>query len=578
MSTGEQMKRRKLFTILVAALLTTTAAFAQDKVKTIDNLLKTYQEYGQLNGTVLVAENGKVIYEKGFGLADMEWINPNGPNTKFRIGSVTKQFTATLILQLVEEGKIKLDGKLSDYLPDYRKDTGSKVTIHHLLNHTSGIPSYTNQPNFGAEISRNPYTVKDFVKKHTSGDLEFEPGSKFSYNNSGYFLLGAIVEQVTGKTYADVLKERIFGPVGMNDSGYDTHAPIIARRARGYEKTLEGFANADYLDMGVPYSAGSLYSTVNDMYKWDQSLYKDKVLSAESKKLMFTPGLSNYGYGFGIVDREIGKTGKKTKVIGHNGGIKGFNSSFTRFVDQGNLVVILDNVGLGRYHGAITNSILNILNDQPVDAPKRSIAETLNKTLKEKGAAAAAAEYRTLKGANSVIYDFSEGELNMLGYHLSKKNKPKDAIEIFKLNVEAFPRSSNTYDSLGEAYLKDGNKEMALVNYKKAVEQDPNNASAVRAINQIEGKEVRSETTVLESYVGDYELRPTLILSVTTDGARLFGQATGQSKMELEPVSAAQFTVTAIGASITFTKNADGKITGLTLLQGGRMIEAKKIK
>lgn len=572
------MKTKKLFTLLVFAFLTTTAAFAQDTANKIDELLKTYQEYGQLNGTVLVAEKGRVIYKKGFGLADMEWDIPNSPNTKFRIGSVTKQFTATLILQLVEEGKIKLDGKLSDYLPDYRKDTGSKITIHQLLNHTSGIPSYTNHPNFGAEVSRNPYTVKDFVKKHTSGDLEFKPGSKYSYNNSGYFLLGAIVEQVTGKTYAEVLKERIFDPVGMNDSGYDTHAPIIARRARGYDKTLDGYVNADYLDMGLPYSAGSLYSTVEDMYKWDQSLYKDKVLSAESKKLMFTPGFSNYGYGFGIVDREIGKTGKKTKVIGHNGGINGFNSNFTRFVDQGNLVVILDNAGLGRYHGAITNSILNILNDQPVDAPIRSIAETLNRTLKEKGAAAAVAEYRILKAANSTTYDFSEGELNMLGYHLLKKNKPKDAIEIFKLNVDAFPKSSNTYDSLGEAYLNDGNREMALVNYKKAVELDPNNAPAFSAINRIEGKEVKFDTRVLESYVGDYELRPTLILSVTADGGKLFGQATGQSKMELEPVSATQFTVAAIGASITFTKDADGKITGLTLIQGGRTSEAKKIK
>jgi CubicO group peptidase (beta-lactamase class C family) len=181
---------------------------------------------------VLVADGGKVIYKKGFGMANMEWEIPNQTDTKFRIGSVTKQFTATLVLQLTEEGKIKLDGKITDYLPDYRKDTGDKVTIHHLLNHTSGIPSYTGLPGFFQNESRNPYGVKEFVKKFASGDLEFEPGSKFSYNNSGYFLLGAIIEQVTGKPYARVLQERIFDPLGMKDTGYDDDAPLPIRRVR----------------------------------------------------------------------------------------------------------------------------------------------------------------------------------------------------------------------------------------------------------------------------------------------------------------------------------------------------------
>ena len=188
------MKTARFFALFVVALVTATSAFAQKDVqKNIDQLLKQYHEYGQLNGSVLVADKGKVIYEKGFGMANMEWGIPNGPDTKFRIGSITKQFTAALILQLVEEGKIKLDGKLSDYLPDYRKDTGSRVTIHQLLNHTSGIPSYTSNPEFFPKHSRNAYGVPEFVKTFASGDLEFEPGSKFSYNNSGYTLLGAII-------------------------------------------------------------------------------------------------------------------------------------------------------------------------------------------------------------------------------------------------------------------------------------------------------------------------------------------------------------------------------------------------
>src|SRR5687767_6830207 len=187
------MKTARLFTLFIFALITATDAFAQQNVQKIDGLLKQYYDYGQFNGSVLVAEKGKIIYEKGFGMANMEWSVPIQPDTKFRIGSVTKQFTATLVLQLVEEGKIKLDAKLSDYLPDYRKDTGGRITIHQLLNHTSGIPSYTGRPGFFAEVSRNPYSVTDFVKKFASGDLEFEPGSKYSYNNSGYYLLGAII-------------------------------------------------------------------------------------------------------------------------------------------------------------------------------------------------------------------------------------------------------------------------------------------------------------------------------------------------------------------------------------------------
>jgi len=558
--------------------MSASAAFAQDTAQKIDGLLKNYYDYGQFNGSVLVAEKGKVVYAKGFGMANMEWAIPNQPDTKFRIGSVTKQFTAALILQLVAEGKIKLDGKLSEYLPDYRQDTGSKVTVHQLLNHTSGIPSYTSQANFFADVSRNPYSVADFVKKYASGELEFEPGSKFAYNNSGYFLLGAIVEKVAGKSYETVLKERVFEPLGMKNSGYDNHAPLLQKRASGYEKIPDCYVNAAYLDMSLPYAAGSLYSTVEDLYKWDQALYENKILSADSKKLMFTPGLSNYGYGFGISDRPIGKTDQKTKVIQHGGGINGFNSLLTRLVDKQQTIILLDNVGLGRYQGNITGSIINILNGQPFDAPKKSLSETLAKTAKEKDAAAVVAEYRKLKTENAQMYDFSEAELNTVGYQLLGMKRQKEAIEIFKLNVEMFPKSSNPYDSLGEAYLADNQKELALANYKKAVELDPQNANAAQIVNKLEGKEVKIDSSVYNSYVGEYELAPNFILTISKEGEKLIGQATGQGKLPLEPVSESRFTVPAIKGTVSFEKDSAGKIAGLTLLQNGRTIKAKKIK
>lgn len=566
-----------LFTLLVTFAATQTAVFSQTDTK-IDNLLNTYHQYGQFNGTVLVVKAGKIVHKRGYGMANMEWDIPNQPETKFRIGSVTKQFTATLIMQLVEEGKVKLDAKMTEYLKDYRKDTGDKVTIHQLLNHTSGIPSYTNGK-FFREDSRDPYSVDDFVKKFSSGDLEFEPGSKFAYNNSGYFLLGAIVEKVTGKTYAEVLTERILKPLGMNDTGYDTHGPLLKKRARGYQKTPGGFENAPYLDMGLPYAAGSMYSTIDDLYKWDRSLYGTKILSEKSKELMFKPGLSNYGYGYDIREIEIGKTGKKTKVISHGGGINGFNCLFTRLVDQDSLIVVLDNVGLGRYHGAITKSIGNILNSQPFDVPKRSIAEALYKTAKEEGGASAVTKYRQLKvSKNYATYDFSEVELNTLGYQILGMDKIKDAIEIFKLNVEMFPKSSNPYDSLGEAYLKDEQEDLALVNYKKAVELDPKNANALQIVNRLEGKETNVDSSIYDAYVGEYEIQPGFVLVITKEGDKLMGQATGQGKLELEPVSETQFIAPSVKANITFIKDADGKVTALNLKQGGADITATKIK
>jgi CubicO group peptidase (beta-lactamase class C family) len=572
------MKTAKLFTLFIVALMSATNAFSQQTAQKIDALVKQYSNYGQFNGSVLVAEKGKIIYEKGFGLANMEWAIPNQPDTKFRIGSLTKQFTAALVLQLVEEGKIKLDGKLSDYLSDYRKDTGEKVTIHQLLNHTSGIPNYTNRPDFFAEFSRDPYNITDFVKKFASGDLEFEPGSKYSYNNSGYSLLGAIIEKITGKSYETVLTERIFKPLGMTNSGYDNHAPLIQKRASGYEKRPSGYVNAGYLDMSLPYAAGSIYSTVDDLFKWDQALYQDKIISAENKKLMFTPGLGNYGYGIRITDQPIGKTDQKTKVIQHGGGISGFNSLLTRLVDKQQTIILLDNVSLGRYHGNITNSITNILNGQPVEPPKKSIAETLYKIAVEKDAVSAIAEYRKLKAQNSPTHDFSEGELNTLGYQLLGMKRTKDAIEIFKLNVEMFPDSSNPYDSLGETYLADGQKELALVNYKKAAELDPKNSNAIQIVRQLEDKEVNIDSSGFDAYVGEYQINPRLTLTISKEGDKLFAQLTGQGKLAVEPVSDAQFTIPEVKANITFEKDAAGNVTGLLLSQGTRTANAPKIK
>jgi CubicO group peptidase (beta-lactamase class C family) len=201
--------RRGIRVFLFALSALVVSAPAQDKAAKIDDLMSLYHEYRQFNGSVLVAEHGQVIYKKGFGLATMEWNIPNTPETKFRLGSITKQFTAAVVLQLIEEGKLRLDGRICDYLPEYPKKSGELVTIHQLLTHTSGIPSYTGLPDFFEKMSRDPYSPMDFLKVFSGLDFEFEPGSKFRYNNSGYFLLGAIIEKVSGGSYEKVLQERI---------------------------------------------------------------------------------------------------------------------------------------------------------------------------------------------------------------------------------------------------------------------------------------------------------------------------------------------------------------------------------
>src|SRR5215213_5279984 len=475
---------RPLFYTAILLFAFQQAALAQDKPAKIQEVLALAHKYGQFNGTALVAENGKVTYKGALGMANMEWGIPNTPDTRFRLGSITKQFTSMLILQLVEQGKIKLDGKLSDYLPDYRKDVGDKVTVHHLLTHTSGIPSYTSAPGFFENVSRNPYKAADFVKKYASGDLEFEPGSKFSYNNSGYFLLGAIIERIAGKPYEQVLKEKILDPAGMKNTGYDHHDTIIPKRASGYAKTGDNYTNAPYLDMSIPYAAGSLYSTVEDLYLWDQALYTDKLLTAQSKELMYKPFLENYGYGWVIVNASFKQNEQPVQMIRHGGGINGFTTTIVRFPKEKNLIVLLDNTGQNVDRQAET--IARILYNQPYDLPKLSIVPVIEKTINEKGIEAGIATYRDLKAKQAATYDFSEPELNQLGYQLLRAGKVKEAIEIFKLNVEAYPQGFNTYDSLAEAYRTANERELAITNYKKSLELNPNNINATEVLKRLE--------------------------------------------------------------------------------------------
>ncbi|MFP2909205.1 serine hydrolase [Pyxidicoccus sp. 3LFB2] len=471
--------------VLMAWVWFCPTASAATKQQEVDRLVTKFHQLRQFNGAVLVADEKGVILKKGYGSANFEWQVPHAPDTKFRLGSITKQFTAMLIMQLVAEGKLSLDDKVTKHLPDYRKDTGDRITVAQLLHHTAGLPNYTAAPGFMQNESRNPYTVAEFVKKACSGDLEFEPGSKMAYSNSGYFVLGAIVEKLTGQTYAQALQQRIFEPLGMKSSGYDVSATVLPKRASGYKPTPTGYTNADYLDMSIPYAAGSMYSTVEDLYRWDRALYLDTLLPAALKQRMFTPALNDYALGWGTRPFKLHDGKTELAGVSHSGGINGFSTLIVRAPERKEVVILLDNTSRGGSLEELATGVLSILHGISPRQPRAPIGEVVLATLEKSPVAEAIARYRTLKATQAAAYDFSERELNEVGYHLLRSGRVADAIEVFKLNVEMFPAEANTYDSLGEAYLASGNTELATFNYRKSVELNPANTHAVQVLEKL---------------------------------------------------------------------------------------------
>lgn len=584
MKSNKNSLSRTAFVAVIAFVATLTVSFAQTKTTQLDELLNKYTEYGQFNGSVLVADHGKVIYKKGFGLANREWDIPNAPDTKHRLGSITKQFTAMLIMQLVAEGKLDLQATISKYLPDYSKVNGEKITIHQLLNHTSGTPNYTSFPNFFKELSRNPYTPTEMVRMYADSILDFTPGERFSYSNSGYITLGAIIEKVTGKSYEEVLQEKIFTPLKMNNSGYDHHNTILKKRAAGYEMKGSKPENAPYIDMSTPYAAGSMYSTVEDLFIWDQALYTEKLLPKKYRDMMYekyVPAFGQYyGYGWSVGYFPVGNTKDSTEIIGHGGGINGFNTLITRMPKEKSTIILLNNTGRAPLED-ITIAINGILHGATYDLPKQSLANLVYKEIIDKDLKAGLAFYEKNKGSKE--YSKSESEMNTMGYTLLQAGKKKEAEAIFKLNMEAFPKSANVYDSYAEALMEQGKNELAIANYKKSIELNPGNQNGIDMLKKLgvetEGlaKDAIVPDAVLASYVGNYELKPGFVLTVTKEGNQLKAQATGQPDFEIFPKTETEFYVKVVAAQITFNKNSAGVVESLTLFQGGQEIVGKKI-
>ncbi len=336
---------------------------SQNREKLIEDYLQVYVKLDRFSGSILVAKDDKIIINKGYGFANYELQAENTPQTKFRIGSVTKQFTAMAIIQLEEKGLLNTDDHINKYLPDY--PNGDKITIHHLLTHTSGIPSFTSFPDFKKE-SVLPTTPLQIIDKFKNKELLFPPGTKYKYSDSEYILLGYIIEKVAGKTYQEYLNENIFKPLNMSNTNYDNPKLILKNRASGYVYEDGILYNAGYNDMSVPFAAGALYSTTEDLYKWDRALYQNTLVKKSSLSKIFTPYMGNYGYGWFIDDFY------SHKRIWHHGYIDGFCAITTRFIDNNSCIIILSNL-IDTPILQINNDISAILFDKPYRCPDNMI-------------------------------------------------------------------------------------------------------------------------------------------------------------------------------------------------------------
>jgi CubicO group peptidase (beta-lactamase class C family) len=349
------MLRRTAITFLLASI-----CLAQDNVSRMEQVVRSYVDAKQFMGSVLVDRDGKALLSKGYGSANLEWDISNSPSTKFRLGSITKQFTAACILLLEERGKLKVEDPVKKYMPD-APAAWDKMTIFNLLTHTSGIPSFTGFPDYHSTeaIATTPELL---VARFRDKPLEFQPGEKWNYSNSGYVLLGYLIEKISQQSYRQFVQENIFNPLGMKDSGYDSNSEIILHRASGYTPGPKGMTNAGYIDMTIPLSAGALYSTTEDLVRWEQGLMGGKLLSPTSLKKMTTPFKNDYAFGLGV------HTANGHRLIDHGGGIEGFNTFLAYYPEDKLTVVVLANLN-GQAPDAIASKLAAVAHGENVVLP-----------------------------------------------------------------------------------------------------------------------------------------------------------------------------------------------------------------
>jgi CubicO group peptidase (beta-lactamase class C family) len=541
------------FAIIVIGILCTLGAGAQSFEIQADEVMASQYKPGGPGATILVAKEGKPIYRKAFGKANLELNVPMTPENVFELGSITKQFTAVAILMLMEQGKLNLSDEITKFIPDYPTH-GRKITIHHLLNHTSGIKSYTDVPAF-RKMARTDMTPTELINTFKNEPMDFEPGEQWHYNNSGYILLGYIIEKASGMTYENFISENIFKKLGMTHSWYGSKSKIIPNRASGYQPAPGGFANADYLSMTLPYAAGSLMSTVDDMLLWSQAIHNNRLITKENRQKAFTNyGLNNgermdYGYGWG--PNEI----NGIPSIEHGGGIFGYTTMGIYLPAENLYVIVLTN-----------NSAVS-----PGDAAIKIAALAAGKAYATKPTTKLS-ETQLKKWTG--IYEFDKGMLREISFENGQLYSQRQGSS--KMKLLATSPSAFTFDGGFTQYEFSEVQGKKTVLLKDRIRRSKGLLTDKTSLTPTASE--RPDSTTLKQYVGTYELKPGFEIEVSSAGSQLFAQATGQSKFELFAGKPGSFYLKVVEASMDFNKDSAGKVTSLTLHQGGQDIEGKKIK
>jgi D-alanyl-D-alanine carboxypeptidase len=528
--------------ILLPAL--TPAAAAQPAVEAqLDAVMTSAFTADQPGAAAIVVKDGKVVYRKAIGMASMELGVPLQLDTVFRLGSITKQFTAAAVMLLVEDGKIALSDPIEKYLPGYPTQ-GHVITVEHLLTHTSGIQSYTSIPGWFPKKIRTDLPLLELIDAFKNEPMQFAPGERYSYNNSAYVILGAVIEKAAGDTYERVLAKRIFEPLGMTRTFFGSNEPIIKGRAQGYGEDKGVVVNAQFLSMTQPHAAGSLVSTIDDLAKWDAALTAGTILKPASLQRMTTPYTlkdgSSTGYGYGL---QVG-TLRGRKSVEHGGGIPGFSTYALSLPGERIYVAVLAN------------------NDAPKASPgyltRRMTAIALGTPFPERTAItvdpAVLARY-------AGVYEMKGGRrtVSVEGGKLYTQRAGGQRLEARPFSpTEFFYENSLTH--LRFEVGADGRATEMLIYQDGADAPDP----ATR---------VSDAPATLETA----RVNPSIyILSVTREGDRLMTQATGQQKVEIFPSSDTEFFLKVVDARITFVKDPDGKVNQLVLRQNGREMPARR--
>ena len=548
----QEVIKTTLFILLLTFPFFCIGLFAQSSIQKHDELLASEFTPDGPGATVLIAKGDEILYRKAFGMANMELGVEMKPEHVFRLGSITKQFTSVAILKLQEEGKLSVKDPLTKFLPDYPTQE-KEILIEHLLTHTSGIKSMTDMPSF-FDLVRQDMTPEEVVDFFKNERMEFDPGEGYTYNNSGYFLLGVIIEKITGKSYAEYIEQEIFQPLGMKDSHYDSYDKIIPKRADGYMENGEGLANATYLSTTLPYAAGSLISNVDDMLTWNKAINDYKVISKESLKQAFTPyTLKNgnqIGYAFGW---DTGKL-QNSPTVQHGGGIFGFRTQGIYFPEEEVYVIVMSNCGC----------------KSPDNIAYKLAAASIGKPFDFKAIEVDPAELTAYEGIYKVE-DAEEREVKLKDGALYTNRMGRTPRKILPYAPDQFFYE----DDLATLTFEKDTDGMVIAMVAQFIDGNSRRAERVRDLEKETAEIIQVDEKTLQEYAGTYEVGP-LVVTFSVEDGYLMGKPQDDSKEKLFPKGEDTFDVRGVGAQIEFHRE-NGKVIGLTFSQGGRNMKGKKI-